>query len=244
MSSNSPEQLKNLGNDSIKKKEIEKGINYYQQAIAIDPDYIPAWHNIGIVFQKLGYMSEAELVFKEEEIIKSKLEEKSEDFLKQEDSSKVSRDTINLDNIDGFEFEDLCANIYRRLGYEVIITPRTGDSGRDLELYGPDGKAVVECKRYLSGNRIGRPEIQKLHSAAQYFGANRGIFITTGDFSLEAREYAKNISPKIELIDGKIFGDYALQANYEIIHHNKIQKIFRYPISKIEKYIINSLIIF
>jgi restriction system protein len=229
----SPEQYKNLGNEYINKKEYTKAIYYYQQAIAVDPDYTPAWHNIGIVCRNLGLKHEAELIFGEEAVIQSKLNEKSGKEQKIIQSPQA-KDSVDLDRIGPFEFEDLCAEIYKRLGYKVNTTPRTGDSGRDLEIYGPEGKAVIECKRYLSGTTVGRPEIQKFHSAAQHFNALKGIFITTGTFSSEAIEYAKNLSPPIELVDGKIFADLALQANYEIIRHNKIQKIFIYPISSID----------
>ena len=50
---------------------------------------------------------------------------------------------------------------------------------------------------------IGRPEIQKFAGALQGQRAKKGIFITTGNFSKDAKEYTYKIDNKIVLIDGK-----------------------------------------
>ena len=71
---------------------------------------------------------------------------------------------------------------------------------------------------------MGRPEIQKFVGALQGKRAKKGIFITTGEFSKDAREYVDQIEPKIVLIDGKqlaeLMIDYDLgvfrRMNYEI----------------------------
>ncbi len=50
---------------------------------------------------------------------------------------------------------------------------------------------------------MGRPDIQKFYGALQGKQAKKGIFITTTDFSNEAREYLKVIDKKIILLNGK-----------------------------------------
>ena len=60
---------------------------------------------------------------------------------------------------------------------------------------------------------IGRPEIQKFAAALQGHRAKKGIFITNGNFSKEAKEYTYKIDSKIVLIDGKQLTDYMIDKN-------------------------------
>ena len=59
----------------------------------------------------------------------------------------------------------------------------------------------VQAKRWEA--TVGRPEIQKFAGALQGQRANKGVFITTSDFSRDAEEYANAINSKIILIDGE-----------------------------------------
>jgi restriction system protein len=58
---------------------------------------------------------------------------------------------------------------------------------------------------------VGRPKIQKFAGALQGKRARKGVFITTSDFSREAREYASVIDSKIILIDGERLADLMLE---------------------------------
>ena len=80
---------------------------------------------------------------------------------------------------------------------------RSGDEGIDgiikEDKLGLD-TIFVQAKRW--GSTVGRPEIQKFAGALQGQRANKGVFITTSEFSREAHEYANVINSKIILIDG------------------------------------------
>jgi len=117
-----------------------------------------------------------------------------------------------LDEVSGFEFEDIIEDVFRNLGYEnVRQSTKTGDEGRDILMEevvdGQRRAVVVECKHT---GTVGRPVVQKLHSAVATFdhaGPKRGIVITTGRFTSPAREYARSLEQngdpyQIELIDG------------------------------------------
>ena len=49
---------------------------------------------------------------------------------------------------------------------------------------------------------MGRPEIQKFAGALQGQRAKKGIFLTTADFTSDAKTYASAIDSKIVLISG------------------------------------------
>ncbi|QLD90380.1 restriction endonuclease [Natronomonas salina] len=117
-----------------------------------------------------------------------------------------------LDELSGYEFEDLMEDVFRELGYEnVRQADRTADEGRDIMMEevvdGTRRAIVVECKHTAT---VGRPVLQKLHSAVATFdfdGPKRGMIATTGRFTNPAQEYAealrRNDDPyPIELLDG------------------------------------------
>lgn len=58
----------------------------------------------------------------------------------------------------------------------------------------------IQAKRWEG--TVGRPEIQKFVGALQGNRAHKGVFITTSDFTKEAKDYVKNISNKVVLING------------------------------------------
>jgi len=118
-----------------------------------------------------------------------------------------------LDDLSGFEFEDVMEDVFRNLGYEnVRQASRTADEGRDVIMEevvdGTRRGVVVECKHTDS---VGRPVVQKLHSAIATFdfdGPKRGMVVTTGRFTNPAQEYAERLQRNddpypIELLDGE-----------------------------------------
>lgn len=102
---------------------------------------------------------------------------------------------------DPFEFEEFVAGLYQKNGYTAICTPKTNDGGYDIELEKNAERAIVECKCYAQHIRIGRPAIQKLVGANQTEKAERMIFVTTSDYSQEAKDFAINAG--VELINGE-----------------------------------------
>ena len=103
-----------------------------------------------------------------------------------------------LDDLSGFEFEDLMEDVFRNLGYEnVRQASRTADEGRDVLMEevvdGTRRAVIVECKHT---DTVGRPVVQKLHSAIATFdfdGPKRGIAVTTGRFTTPAQEYSNRL---------------------------------------------------
>ncbi len=76
---------------------------------------------------------------------------------------------------------------------------------------------VVELllKMGYGGSReeAGGPEIQKFVGALHGKRAKKGVFITTGSFSADARDYVKNIEPKVVLIDGRQLAELMIDFN-------------------------------
>jgi len=110
-------------------------------------------------------------------------------------------------------FEDFIAEMFKALGYEVKQTPYSNDAGRDAELRKEGVLRLLECKRYSEDNNVGRPDIQKFHSAIVNAKAAGGYFVTTGYFSRQATEYAK--IQQIETINGDELLNYLIEARHD-----------------------------
>lgn len=128
-------------------------------------------------------------------------------------------------------FERLVVELLLKMGYggtredagEAI--GKSGDGGIDgiikEDRLGLD-VIYLQAKRWE--NTVSRPEIQKFAGALQGKRAKKGVFITTSDYSKEAREFISQIDSKIILIDGDELADLmtdfnvgvAIEATYEI----------------------------
>lgn len=103
-------------------------------------------------------------------------------------------------------FERFCKYLLRVYGFEkVTVTPIGKDGGIDgygvLQL-NPfvSFKVIFQCKRYK--NTVSRAQVGDLRNA-MIGRADKGIMITTGNYSEDAkREATREGAPAIELIDG------------------------------------------
>ena len=103
-------------------------------------------------------------------------------------------------------FEKLCQRILREAGFqEVVVTGRSGDQGIDghgtLQINAlVSFKVLFQCKRYKDS---GTPSQVRDFRGAMSGRADKGIILTTGSFTAEARrEASRDGVPPIELIDG------------------------------------------
>jgi restriction system protein len=67
-------------------------------------------------------------------------------------------------------------------------------------------RIYVQAKRYKSDNKVGRPDVQGFVGALHGMGAAGGVFITTSDFTPDAAAFARDIKPRVILINGQRLG--------------------------------------
>ena len=108
-------------------------------------------------------------------------------------------------------FERLCQRILRESGFiEVEVTGRSGDGGID-------GRGVVRIAGLISFNVLFQskryagaigPSAVRDFRGAMIGRADKGLIITTGSFTRDARREAiRDGSPPIDLIDGELLPD-------------------------------------
>ena len=99
----------------------------------------------------------------------------------------MSMKQLFLEDSDGDTFESICQHIFEEYFHVMVErTPLVGDGGKDLKIHYPGGMVYVECKH--QANPVGRPIVQKFHSAMITDHISRGIIVSTGGFSKDAYE--------------------------------------------------------
>jgi restriction system protein len=86
------------------------------------------------------------------------------------------------------------------------MTRTSGDGGIDGIIHedalGLDA-VYVQAKRYAPDIKVGRPAIQQFIGSLTGEGASKGVFVTTSDFSAEARGYLGKVQHRVVLINGQ-----------------------------------------
>ena len=100
------------------------------------------------------------------------------------------------------EMEELCAGVLRGMGYKTMLTDRGSDGGRDI-MASPDGlgleppRIIVEVKHRKG--KMGAPDIRNLLGGLR--SGDRGLYISTGGFTQEARYEADRAASPVTLLD-------------------------------------------
>ena len=155
--------------------------------------------------------------------------EKLDELLKDEISER-------LKNCSPQFFEELVIKLLLALGYggsqidAAEALGKSGDGGVDgvikEDKLGLD-VVYVQAKRWEG--TVGRPVVQAFAGSLQGFRANKGVMITTSQYSQDAVNYAKSIQTKIILIDGEKLAELMIENNVGVYTKAK------YEIKKIDE---------
>ena len=147
-------------------------------------------------------------------------------------------ETVFLNSLDGFEFESLCQRIFQKGKFgEVEKIGGVSDAGRDLIIYtDKNEKIIVECK-HQPRTSIGRPIVQKLHSAIISENSKKGIIVTTGKFAKTAIDYSNELTDgtNIELMDIMKLTELAQRVGIELVTEGEDLRVFMFPINNEEE---------
>lgn len=106
-------------------------------------------------------------------------------------------------------FEETVAELLFRMGYEVNLTPKVGDKGRDIiaKIDMPTSPILmlVECKRYAPHRLVGPEPITRLWFRMFDDHANMAMVVTTSGFQPITHSTARDRGYQISLKDGEDF---------------------------------------
>ena len=131
-------------------------------------------------------------------------------------------------------FESLVVDLLKAMGYAgannfAKVTKKTRDGGIDGILYqdalGLD-KVFVQAKRYKEDNLVQGKEMTNFIGSLEVKGTNKGVFITTSEFSKSAFEKIKDSSKNVITINGNKLTDLMLQYSVGV-RNEKIHNIPR-----------------
>jgi restriction system protein len=132
------------------------------------------------------------------------------------------------------QVKDRSAQFFERLVVELLVAMGYGGSRKDAAMAvgqsGDEGiDGIIKEDRlgldaiYIQAKRwqgtVGRPEIQKFVGALHGKHARKGVFITTGTFSSEARTYTLTIDSKVVLIDGTELAELMIDHGVGVSPH-------------------------
>ncbi len=104
------------------------------------------------------------------------------------------------------DFEELVARLLIKKGYDVQLTQKVKDGGKDIlaRFSTPTGDnllCLVECKRYSVDRPIGVSLIRALYGVVQSERANMGMLVTTSSFTKGSNDFQKLHNSQISLKD-------------------------------------------
>lgn len=118
-----------------------------------------------------------------------------------------------LTEMNPIRFERLILDLLSAMGFgggdlsRTEMTQVTGDGGIDGIIHedalGLD-RVYLQAKRYALDRNVGSPAIYQFAGSLTARGAAKGVFVTTSDFTKDARQVAASITQhRIVLIDGQ-----------------------------------------
>lgn len=122
--------------------------------------------------------------------------------------NEMRRDPRFMFQITPERFEELIAGAYDLAGYTTVLTPRSGDLGRDVIATRSDGVSVRildQAKRYGPGQEVSYESIRALLFVLDADHATKGFLTTTAAFPrnlMKDRLVAPRIGSRLELISG------------------------------------------
>jgi restriction system protein len=103
------------------------------------------------------------------------------------------------------KFEEIVAEILDKQGYDVSLTPASGDGGFDIYAARKDGLGkflyLVECKRYVPPHKVGVEIVRALYGVIQIQRATAGAIVTTSFFTAGAKEFQREVQYHLHLHD-------------------------------------------
>jgi len=185
------------GSEILKHNPSKIDIKFLEQF----PDFVE--------WRKKSKIADTETQGKETEIASQQTPEESLEYAYQKIRQDLAQELLSLvKRCSPAFFERLVVELLVKMGYGGSIKDagtvkgKSGDGGIDgvikEDKLGLD-IIYIQAKRWDDGV-VGRPEIQKFVGALAGHRAKKGIFLTTSNFSKEARDYISTIDRKLFLL--------------------------------------------
>jgi HJR/Mrr/RecB family endonuclease len=116
-------------------------------------------------------------------------------------------------NLDGWEFEEEAAKVFRLNGYKAEVTKKTGDGGIDILMYKDDKKIIVQCKHYTSPVAVA--VARELNGLKDDFRADELILVASSGVTKVCVDFIKN-KPYFKIYDLEDIIRMGLRPSYSV----------------------------
>ena len=108
-------------------------------------------------------------------------------------------------SLNPWEFEELVADVFRKHGFDAVVTQKTRDGGKDIvatfEMGGVLYNTYFECKQYSPNRLVGAKVVRELFGKLNMEHIDKGVIVTTSSFTRDAIREAKETNGRIQLVD-------------------------------------------
>jgi hypothetical protein len=115
-----------------------------------------------------------------------------------------NKSIVDLDLMDGAEFESFLSLLFGRMGFAVRLTQLSCDQGADLVVEKNGIVTVVQAKRYVTP--VGNKAVQEVVASLRHYSADRAMVVTTSEFTSSAKVLAH--SNGVQLVDREQMSDW------------------------------------
>jgi HJR/Mrr/RecB family endonuclease len=102
-------------------------------------------------------------------------------------------------------FEEIVAEIFRKFGFDVLLTKRTHDNGYDIIALESreylQNKFLIECKRLAPEKKVGLSLVQRLYGVKISSHVTKAFLVTSSFFTKDALKFQRQHIWELELKD-------------------------------------------
>lgn len=142
----------------------------------------------------------ADLIAKKEEIenqasIEKEKQRQAEELRREQEAHNKKQAKLRLlnskwDTLRGIPFEEFLAEVLRQHGYDVELTPASGDQGVDLVAVIFGQRVAIQAKGY--SNMVGNESVQQVVAGKRFYNCTHAAVITNSSFTHAALALAES----------------------------------------------------
>lgn len=120
---------------------------------------------------------------------------------------------LEIDRMDGYQFERYCANLLRKTGFSSVeVTKGSGDQGVDIIATKDGIRYAIQCKRYSSP--LGNSPVQEVNAGKYLYHCQVAVVLTNQHFTSGAKQLAA--ATGVLLWDREKLEDMVKRAKYAL----------------------------
>ena len=100
------------------------------------------------------------------------------------------QDKTYWESLDGHQFEDAVASLYRKQGYHAVVSKAGGDGGIDIVLTKDNRRIAVQCKAH--NKPVGPAVARDLYGTMTGQGYKEGILVSTHGFTKGVYDFVQD----------------------------------------------------